>query len=32
MLNAKGFTLPEAMLAMGIGSMLIIGAMQFLPC
>lgn len=31
MLNEKGFTLPEAMLAMGIGSMLIIGAMQFLP-
>ncbi|EIC84258.1 prepilin peptidase-dependent protein [Serratia sp. M24T3] len=31
MLNAKGFTLPETMLAMGIGSMLILGAMQFLP-
>jgi prepilin peptidase dependent protein B len=30
-LNARGFTLPEAMLAMGIGSMLILGAMQFLP-
>lgn len=31
MLNSRGFTLPEAMLAMGIGSMLILGAMQFLP-
>lgn len=31
MLNARGFTLPEAMLAMGIGSMLILGATQFLP-
>ncbi|MCC3719785.1 prepilin peptidase-dependent protein [Rouxiella badensis] len=31
MLNEKGFTLPEVMLAMGIGSMLIMGAMQFLP-
>lgn len=29
--NQKGFTLPEAMLAMGIGSVLILGAMQFFP-
>lgn len=31
MLNERGFTLPEAMLAMAIGSMLILGAMQFFP-
>lgn len=31
MLNEKGFTLPEVMLAMGIGSILILGAMQFFP-
>lgn len=28
---AKGFTLPEAMMALGIGSMLILGAMQIFP-
>lgn len=29
--NERGFTLPEAMLAIGIGSVLLLGAMQFFP-